>query len=476
MKEIPCLFKNMWSNKVSVVCEQLENILQFLNTHLAFANCHMVDYFTKNLYKTHIPIEIQEEISVLGLKKAINIVTERNEGSYALNLKSFTHAANSCALHSLKDICLKRDDLYKLLFEMGGRFVPGVNLKVFASPKKSHEVETLSSIIYMLKHICNSTHAIDIGDGKGYLSSMLALQYSIPVLGIDSSSINTKSASKRADKLQKAWINLIKCPTKSVPLKDEACTTQNHLYKQTTKYCDESTDLKELVSNAFINNCDKCSLTGLHTCGNLSSTSLKMYCKHSYIKSVCNVGCCYHLVTEKYEDSHQKEESYGFPLSHYMQTKRFVLGRQARMLASQSIDRILANKVIDNKTIFFRAVFQVILERYYPHLRNKHIGRLKKECNSFLEYVRFAAKRINVEFDLTEQEINKVYTEYENRETEINGFYLLRSFLAQVVECVILLDRLLFLLEQGYNCTYLVQVFDRVLSPRCYSIISIKDD
>lgn len=455
----------MCSNQISAVKQQLDFVLRFLETHLSFANCHMVDYFTKNLYGHYVPKEIQNEISLLGYKETINLIMNRPDGLNAPKLTNFIKSANNCALYNLKEVCLQNADLQKILLEMGVNCIPSVNLKVFASPKKSHEVEILSSIAATLKHISNSTHVIDVGDGKGYLSSMLALQHSIPVLGIDSSPTNTKGANKRAGNLQKAWKNIMKFPTKSLPAKCEDNFTDNQLYKQVTLYVDEEVDLKDLVSTVFEEKCDQCGLTGLHTCGDLSPTSIRIYNKHAYIKTLCNVGCCYHLLTE----------SNGFPMSDYLKTKNFTLGRQARMLASQSVDRILSNKQTENKSIFYRAIFQVLIEKHQPHLAGSQTGRLKKDCNTFLDYVRFAAKRINAAFDLSEQQIYDVFLEFESREVELNVFYLLRAFLAQVVESVILLDRLLFLLEQGYSGSYLVQLFNRVLSPRCYGLISVKD-
>lgn len=53
-------------------------------------------------------------------------------------------------------------------------------------------------------------------------------------------------------------------------------------------------------------------------------------------------------------------------------------------------------------------------------------------------------------------------------------FYLIRLCLAQVVESLILLDRLLFLFENGFDNVYLVKLFDPVLSPRCHSIVAVR--
>lgn len=43
---------------------------------------------------------------------------------------------------------------------------------------------------------------VDAGDGKGYLSSRLALEYGHTVLGIDSNIINTANAMERSRKLK----------------------------------------------------------------------------------------------------------------------------------------------------------------------------------------------------------------------------------------------------------------------------------
>lgn len=53
-------------------------------------------------------------------------------------------------------------------------------------------------------------------------------------------------------------------------------------------------------------------------------------------------------------------------------------------------------------------------------------------------------------------------------------FYLIRLCLAQVIESLILLDRLMFLYENGFDKVYVVKLFDPVVSPRCHSIVAVK--
>lgn len=48
----------------------------------------------------------------------------------------------------------------------------------------------------------DNMYVLDAGDGKGYVSSRLALQYNMKVLGIDASEVNTEGSQKRMKKLE----------------------------------------------------------------------------------------------------------------------------------------------------------------------------------------------------------------------------------------------------------------------------------
>lgn len=43
-------------------------------------------------------------------------------------------------------------------------------------------------------------------------------------------------------------------------------------------------------------------LVGLHTCGNLAANTLRIFTAKPEIKAVCSVGCCYHLLSEQFEN------------------------------------------------------------------------------------------------------------------------------------------------------------------------------
>lgn len=73
----------------------------------------------------------------------------------------------------------------------------------FMNSKKSHEVQSMSEVVARLAQHCGVKQVIDVGSGKGYLSSSLSLRYGLQVYGIDSSSTNTHGAQERNRKLKK---------------------------------------------------------------------------------------------------------------------------------------------------------------------------------------------------------------------------------------------------------------------------------
>lgn len=83
-------------------------------------------------------------------------------------------------------------------------------------------------------------------------------------------------------------------------------------------------------------------LVGLHTCGNLAASCLELFvANRNRIKSIVNIGCCYHLLDEKFvsnPDWLRRNSAAGdaaFPMSEYLTNRGFALGRDARMCGTQ---------------------------------------------------------------------------------------------------------------------------------------------
>lgn len=256
-------------------------------------------------------------------------------------------------------------------------------------------------------------------------------------------------------------------------------------YKTVEKFITTDLELPQIINDNFPDLPSAqptICLTGLHTCGNLATTCLKLFHHQAHCKLLCNIGCCYHLLKEKFSGQEffgnkhilDMNQDYGFPLSDYLQRKQVKLGRNARMLAVQSVERTKAAKTLPNISLFYRALLEVLVCELNPALKDTvQVGKVKK-FNNFEEYVAICIKKYpNLEF--SNERITSVAKEYEEYKKILDVFYLLRMSLAPVVESLILLDRFMFLKECGYQKSFLIPAFDAVVSPRRFALIAIKE-
>ena len=181
------------------------------------------------------------------------------------------------------------------------------------------------------------------------------MMYDYKVLGIDSSAGNTQSAMKRSRQLEKQWSGLLKNATlKREPTEESgpnevgssAASDQSNMetsvdkpvtsihnsrtFMPVTQFVTPDTDILGLFSSYFetlseeahvngesteseeaisaknIEDLGKLALsenvmiTGLHTCGNLATSILKLFVSNSDAKIMCNVGCCYNHIDEEF--------------------------------------------------------------------------------------------------------------------------------------------------------------------------------
>lgn len=205
---------------------------------------------------------------------------------------------------------------------------------------------------------------------SGYLSSRLSLEYKLKVLGIDASPTNTENALKRNARLevisekshqshahyyiycisltQKAWNGLTKRaedfqngvvpPRKgrrnyargsNSPSQPQMAALMEN-YKTSTHYITTQTDFVRLFDQHFPQeNPTGFCLSGLHTCGNLASSCLRIFTANKDLDVLCNVGCCYHLLSEQFcvDDFFENRKireiatDSGFPMSSYLNSK-----------------------------------------------------------------------------------------------------------------------------------------------------------
>ncbi|XP_040029084.2 putative methyltransferase-like protein 25 [Gasterosteus aculeatus] len=578
---------------------RIDEVQRFLSITLSIANAHTVEFYTHDAWNRFMAVPPQEVLSTVASRNDQQREPEHkeNESEQTRTTFGFCNDTNrlvdtqellrAAKAHSLLGlgVCMSRDELLQGLRGDGrepAAPVAATDAELvtdeFMNSKKSHEVKSMSEVVASLARRCGVKQVIDVGSGKGYLSSFLSLQYCLRVYGIDSSSTNTHGAQERNRKLERFSRAYQRCnkaaraqgeaapshqnvqvdvkpgrdgdgdvahgdgepgnasreeqreapvvpsnvepaagrppestaeseelflgalsadvmrpsPARAPPgrLSDEERQrrkrenlerkAQNRTagagvaFSPLTSYVTAETELRELIDEL-----EDAVVVGLHTCGDLAPSTLRMFVAKPELAAVCSVGCCYHLLTEEFDPARQEGASgpCGFPLSRYLRDRSWFCGRNARMSACLALERVSHGQGIQMESLFYRAVLHVILRDRYDCFRSeKRVGNVYSKSKSFVDYVRRALRRLELdESKLSDGDIQDYHDAYRPRMGEMHAFNMLKVTLAPCIEGLILLDRLCYLQEQAdLSFTALVQLFDPLLSPRCYAVVGLK--
>ncbi|XP_033968298.1 LOW QUALITY PROTEIN: probable methyltransferase-like protein 25 [Pseudochaenichthys georgianus] len=561
---------------------RIDEVKQFLSITLNIANAHTVEFYTQDAWNRFTAVPPQEVLSTFS--SCNDGSDQQREPQHRAKDQSKTtfgfcnetdRLVDACELlraaraHSLPGlgVCMSRDELLQALRESrdesrASAVAMGAEMETdeFMNSKKSHEVQSMSEVVACLAQHCGVKQVIDVGSGKGYLSSFLSLQYGLHVYAIDSSSSNTHGAQERNRKLKKfsrayqkhnkavkaqgkaahspqeeseeikpgvegdddfshgvglsqeeekerdsepnqeqdfflsaLSVDVMQSSSPRVPssqLTDEERerrkreslerkaqnrTSANEMFSPLTSYVTAETELRELIDEL-----EDAVMVGLHTCGDLAPSTLRMFVAKPELSAVCSVGCCYHLLSEEFDPAGQEclHGVCGFPLSQYLRQGSWFCGRNARMSACLALERVSLGKGIQMESLFYRAVLHVILRDHYSSFKSeKRVGNVYSKAKSFVDYVHRALLRLELdESKLSDRDIQDYHDTYKPRMGEMHAFNLLKVTLAPCIEGLILLDRLCYLKEQeDLSFSALVQLFDPLLSPRCYAVVGLKN-
>lgn len=159
-------------------------------------------------------------------------------------------------------------------------------MKFGMKPKKLHEVEKLASFItnFIDIQVKDNHWVVDFGAGQGYLSSLLHYSFGFNVLSVDGDENQTHGSIDRAKKI-------------NFKLKNN--NKKNWIHTNKLVGNDSLAELTSSIDKT--QNTPKFSICGLHACGDLSATMLKLFVNDQTIQSCINCSCCYQLLSVKEE-------------------------------------------------------------------------------------------------------------------------------------------------------------------------------
>uniref|UniRef100_A0A803JZS3 Methyltransferase-like 25 n=1 Tax=Xenopus tropicalis TaxID=8364 RepID=A0A803JZS3_XENTR len=205
------MFPSLCEVSTDQLKEAVKKLLQFLHETLQISGAHTVDFYTQDIWKKLVAVSPETVLSAFSkhngtshhIGKEVPELSSIFSNQQLVNIEAFVEASHSHSLVNM-GICTSVDELLEALaVHKAGS--PDLKTDQFMNDKKSHEVLIMSQLVQSIANICGVKQVIDLGAGKGYLSSYLSMKYNLKVYGIDSSDTNTDGANRRNQKLKKYW-------------------------------------------------------------------------------------------------------------------------------------------------------------------------------------------------------------------------------------------------------------------------------
>ncbi|NXR67415.1 RRNAD protein, partial [Rhadina sibilatrix] len=208
-------------------------------------------------------------------------------------------------------------------------------------------------------------------------------------------------------------------------------------------------------------------LTGLHACGDLSSALLRHFCRSPAVAAVALAGCCYMKLSTGPQPS--PGCPLGYPLSAWVAAlpghQLSYRAREAACHALEEFEGRLRGGGPRLRAHCYRAALESLIRAADPAKRHLGLqpGR-KAHALSFPQYAHLGLPLAGLDPAGVPLDSEAVGAMLEQQH-KVVAFCTLGQLLAPAVETLILLDRLLYLREQGFHCA-LVPLFNPRFSPR----------
>lgn len=311
---------------------------------------------------------------------------------------------------------------------------------LFMIPKKQHEIRKLAPYINQVYQDKKISEVLDIGGGVGFLAQTLNNQFGHHVTSIDMNSEFQKTGVDRHAKNAK----------------------HPHKVNFKTVKVENGGEFVEILKNNVMP-------VGLHTCGKLALDIIRVS-SDKKVPALINFGCCYHTL-DKTPDlqniSQFSRDNEPLWMSKFALT---LACRAHRKLDEKDFD-------LKQKVKYYRYAIHILLHDLYDQKELVTLGNSNPKLydESFGVYVYDQFKRIHINPKHSVDELNAWYANPEIH-TLIDRMLaagIIRNALGRIMEIYLLLDRAIFLEEQGYDVK-VEEFFDEEVSPRNIGITAVQ--
>lgn len=381
---------------------------------------------------------------------------DKNDLSSMKSLLNFEEPLNK--LYPLSLICLRsliiNYTVSRVPITLKTTFEPDKNfLKYFwknVKEKKRYEIDLIAKLCQKQATEKNCHYIVDIGSGLGHLSRMLSYGYGFKVCTFEANEVLAKSATELDNKFEYC-LNF-----KAIKHFNSQKTV--HIHKKITADINSENFLNEVLKHFKGDKNLKFGLIGLHPCGDLGPTLLRLFNEIENISFICIASCCYMKMSI----------NKNFPLSNYCKINNFHLNYLSCEIACHSIENYVEKLTENNwnhlKVHAFRAAVEDIITSFDSSLKHCQLCSVKyKDDLTFKEY--YEKILLKHQRCFSDDKIKFYQNVIDDTWIYVVKFYSIRLMLAPIIETIILLDRLLFIRECCFK-SCILPIFDPKISPR----------
>ncbi|NXS37183.1 RRNAD protein, partial [Pomatostomus ruficeps] len=458
------------------------DIIRLLTLYRPLLDAFVIDFFTEGLWAQLPPAWQSALASATPLQLAGLLGGRGGPGAaWPLSLLAFAAAARAlafprgCPGGSPRPPC-QSAHLHPLL-------------RRHVKPKKQHEIQRLGKLLQRLSQATGCERVVDIGAGQGHLSRFLAFGLGLSVTAVESDS-RLAGMAKRFDQELLRELGKTRglgheraprrcpnparhCPRPLTPRAprhmagrlDPAAPWGEFLLPPDPPGPGPAAR-NPLGGPGGSEDGGQVLVTGLHACGDLSPALLCHFARSPAVAAVASVGCCYMKLSTAPQPPGC---SPGYPLSasvaalpgHQLSYR----AREAACHALEEYEGRLRGGSAHLRAHCYRAVLESLIRTADPSKRHLGVqpGR-KAHALSFPQYAHLGLPLVGLDPAGVPLDSAAVGAMLEQQH-KVVAFCTLGQLLAPAVETLILLDRLLYLREQGFHCA-LVPLFNPRFSPR----------
>ncbi|XP_051922317.1 protein RRNAD1 isoform X1 [Hippocampus zosterae] len=506
--------------------ELAKRITSFLSQYTYLSESYIIEFFTEDLWHK-LPVSWQSVLQHLSYYQIAELLIDAGHGHrrypsvWPLSLLAFRATAHSLAFPRSSRRSQTRPDAQAKPEEFQENQNQSSLLthafRKHVKPKKQHEIRKLGTLVKKLCEQTECNRVVDVGSGQGHLTRYLSFGLGLSVTAIEADPALVAMATKFDGQLLCALDKERRKKKKfaSEPSSSQACPRHVagwvdpkaswEVFMQQLGIdpadgedsfapCKKRLRSPEHTADAAVLEGDvqrEMVLTSLHACGDLSPTLLRHFVQCPHIRAITSVSCCYMKLTTKEQpappgvlrhpntsqlDPEPRVRDFGYPMSVHV---RGLPGHQLSYKAREGACHAMEDYVVRLReesallrTHCYRAALEVFITDSRPDLRRAGIQTLKKaHLLTFNEYAHLGLARVGLppSLLLDKGRLDAMLAQ----ERRVVVFFSLALLLAPVVETLVLLDRIIYLQENGLH-SQLVPLFDPKFSPRNFVLVAQK--